>query len=356
MRILFMGSGELACPALSRLLDRPQDEIVAVISQPDRPKGRNRQVSPCPAKAYAESKGIPVLTPKRIGSPDAMSVVAALAPDLITVVAYGQYIKPDILAIPPLGAINVHPSLLPKYRGASPIQSALANGETITGVTILYVSEAMDAGDIILQKELPIDPNDNAISLASKCADLGGELLSQAIDALSQGKAPRIPQDESQATTVYKLKKEDGWIDWRQPANIIRNRIRGFTPWPGCFTRLQGKVLKVLHADLVYDSTGGFDLSDDGIDSSANSVQTSRRVESDVQGKGPMTEGTPGTVIRCLPEGPVVSTGNGALLLREVQPEGRKAMSGRAYLCGHSVKTGDQFELRDETLPDNPAK
>ncbi len=321
MRILFMGSGELACPALARLLDRPQDEVVAVVSQPDRPRGRNRKVAPCPAKAYAESKGIPVLAPERIGAPSAVSDVNALQPDLITVVAYGQYIKPEILAIPPLGSINVHPSLLPKYRGASPIQWTLANGETVTGVTILYVSEAMDAGDIILQEEVPIEPDDTTASLSPRLAELGGNLLSQAIDAISQGTAARVPQDESQATTVYKLRKEDGWIDWRQPATLIRNRIRGFTPWPGCFTRFQGKVLKIFDADVRSESSTA-----------------------------------PGTIIDCLPEGPLVATGAGALLLREVQPEGGKRMTGQAYLCGHVIQPGDHLELRPDPLPDNPAE
>lgn len=321
MRILFMGSGDLACPALSRLLDRPGDEVVAVVSQPDRPKGRNRRVAPCPAKAFAEARGIPVFTPERIGAPTAVTEVAGLHPDLITVVAYGQYIKPEILAIPPLGAINVHPSLLPKYRGASPIQWALANGESTTGVTILYVSKAMDAGDIILQQSVPIDPDDTAGSLSPRLAELGGELLVTAIEQIANGTATRTPQDETQATIVYKLSKEDGRIDWQQPAETIRNRIRGFTPWPGCYTDVQGKMLKVTAADVI-------------------------------AGEG---SHEPGTVIDCLPEGPVIATGADALLLREVQPEGRKPMSGSAYLCGHAIRPGARVGL-SEPLPDNPTE
>ncbi len=306
MRVLFMGSGDVACPALERLLKHPDYEVVMVVTQPDKPKGRNRKVGACPAKEFAEAKGVPVMTPERIGAPEAVDEIKALHPDIIVVAAYGQYIKPAILAVPPLEAINIHPSLLPKYRGASPIQWALANGEEETGVTILYVSSEMDAGDIVLQRGMRIDPDDTAETLTPRLAKLGAELLLEALDAIRTGTAQRKPQAEDEATVVYKLEKEAGRIDWTWPATVIRNRIRGFTPWPGCFTTWNGRLLKVLKADVLSESTTV----------------------------------SPGTVIRCDDKGPVIATGQGSLRLLSVQPEGKKVMSGAAFLCGHPLAQG----------------
>ena len=309
MRVLFMGSGSVACPALEQLLAHSAYTVVTVVSQPDKPKGRRRSVAPCPAKAFAEAQGIPVFTPDRIGAPEAIAEVRSLAPDIIVVVAYGQYIKPEILSIPPHGAINIHPSLLPKYRGASPIQWALANGETETGVTILYVSEEMDAGDIILQEAVRIDPEDTALTLTPRLAGLGANLVVRALDAIRDKTVERHAQDESQATTVYKLEKSDGRIDWSLPAETIRNRIRGFTPWPGCFTMARNKLLKITKARVMNESTSA----------------------------------PPGTVVDCASEGPVIATGRGLLVLLEVQPEGRAVMTGSAYLCGHQFSPGERI-------------
>lgn len=305
-RILFMGSDELACPALERLCAESSCEVVAVVAQPDRPKGRGRQLAPCPAKARAAALGVPVLTPERIGTPDAMQAVATYEPDLIVVAAYGQYIRPQMLNLPSLGAINIHPSLLPKYRGASPIQSVLANGDTETGVTILHVSEEMDAGDIILQRPLAIDPNDTALKLAPRLAAMGAELLWEAIVALRAGTAPRVPQDPAQVTLTHKLHKEDGRIDWQWPAATIRNRIRGFLPWPGCFTTLHGEPLKLWEAEVIAGSATA----------------------------------TPGTLVRFTARGPVIATGQECLCLVTVQPAGKKAMSAAAWLRGHPVPPG----------------
>lgn len=309
MRILFMGSGEVACPSLERLLHQPEHEVVAVVSQPDKPKGRHRMVAPCAAKAFAEAHGVPVLTPERIGSPEAMEEIKALEPDIIVVVAYGQFIKPNILSIPPFEAINVHPSLLPKYRGASPIQWALANGEEETGVTILYVSDEMDAGDIIVQRRLAIEPEDTALTLTPRLAELGAALLLEALELIRSGTVERTPQDHDQATVVYKLQKEHGRIDWALPAETIRNRIRGFTPWPGCYTIHEDRILKILKADVLEEDA-------------------------------PVPVGA---VVRCEDCGPVVATGKGCLRLLEVQPEGRKAMSGQAFLCGHPLPDGTRL-------------
>lgn len=309
MRVLFMGSGDVACPALDQLLSNPDYEVVTVVTQPDKPKGRNRKVAACPVKEFAEAMGVPVMTPERIGAPEAVEEVRALSPEIIVVAAYGQYIKPAILEIPARGAINIHPSLLPKYRGASPIQWALANGEMETGVTILYVSKEMDAGDIILQRSMPIDPEDTSESLTPRLAQLGAELLVEALDAIRRGAAEGRPQDGAEVTVVHKLEKEDGRIDWSMPAEMIRNRIRGFTPWPGCFTTFEGRLLKVRKARVLA-----------GVDAAA-----------------------PGTMVRCDADGPVIATGEGALRLEEVQPEGKKVMTGAAFLCGHSLTPGDRL-------------
>jgi methionyl-tRNA formyltransferase len=310
MRILFLGSGEVACPALELLLADPAYTVVAVVSQPDKPQGRNRTLGACPAKRLAEACGVPTLTPARIGAPAAVAEIAALQPDVMVVAAYGQYIKPEILALPPLGAINIHPSLLPKYRGATPIQWAVANGDTETGVTILYVAGKMDAGDILAQRRYPIEPDDTAASLTPKLAVAGAALLMETLAELRAGTACARPQDEANATVVYKLEKDDGRIDWTLPAVTIRNRIRGFTPWPGCFTQVRGKRLKILRARVL---------------------------------SGPAMMTPPGAVIRCEADGPVIATGADGLLLTEVQPEGKKAMSAAAFLCGRTLAVGEQL-------------
>ncbi len=309
MRILFMGSGEVACPSLERLLHHSDHDVVAVVSRPDKPQGRHRIVAPCPAKAFAEAHGVPVLTPERIGSPEAVEEIKALEPDIIVVVAYGQFIKPEILSIPAFEAINVHPSLLPKYRGASPIQWALANGEQETGVTVLYVSEEMDAGDIIVRRSMAIDPDDTALTLSPRLAALGADLLVEALNAIRAGVVERIPQDHEQATVVYKLQKEHGRIDWTMPAETIRNRIRGFTPWPGCYTMYEDRLLKVLRAETL-------------------------------EKNAPVPVGT----VVCRDEsGPVIAAGEGCLRLLELQPEGKIAMSGQAFLCGHRLPDGTRL-------------
>lgn len=310
MRIIFMGAGRLACPALKTLADRKADEIVAVVTQPDRPSGRRRQLSPCPARQVAEEHGLRVLTPERVSGPAMVEELRGLAPDLIVVADFGQFLKADVLAIPPKGTINIHPSLLPRYRGAAPIQWAVARGETETGVTIMYVDERMDAGGIILQEKAPIREEDTAETLEGLLAELGASLLVRAVEQIRDGTVERTVQDEALVTLAPKLKKEDGRIDWSLPAVELRNRVRGFQPWPGAFCeapRGSGRILKVLRA----------------------------RVE---QGSG-----EPGIVLEAGERGPLVACGAGALRLLEVQPEGGKSMAGDAYLRGHPLEKGAQL-------------
>jgi methionyl-tRNA formyltransferase len=325
MRIIFMGSAELACPCLDRLLANPSDQVVGVVTQPDRPKGRSLQVAPCAVRAHVAARGIPVLTPENVNTPDSVAALRALAPDLIIVVAYGQFLKADILNLPPRGSahrlvhrsfsseggsplgesgcINVHASLLPKYRGAAPIQWAVANGETETGVTTMFVNARMDAGDIIDQLAEPIRPEDTAGSLHDRLAQRGADLLARTIEALRQGSIRRQPQNEAKATFAPRIKKADGRMDWRLPATLIHNRVRGFNPWPGCFCKLPPVgVVRVLKAR----------------------VETGR------------SEAV-GAVLEVTGDGPLIQTGQDALRLLEVQPEGRKIMSGAAFLRGHPL-------------------
>ena len=218
MRIVFMGSAELAVPSLRAILDRADDEVVGVISQPDRPAGRKRQLTPSPLKAFAQSQQLNIHTPEKVGDPETLHTLEQLRPDLIVVVAYGQYIPSTVIRLARYEAINVHPSLLPKYRGAAPIQWAIANGDTHTGISIIYVAKEMDAGDVILQRELDIDPDDTSGSLSEKVAEMSGELLIAAMNDLQDGSAEPQPQDPELVIEVRKLEKEDGRIDWTLPA------------------------------------------------------------------------------------------------------------------------------------------
>ncbi len=305
MRIVFMGSAELSVPSLNAILESGRDEVVGVVSQPDRPAGRKRVLTPCPLKAFAEEQGLNILTPEKIGDPEAVEALAALKPDLFVVVAYGQYIPSRVIALARHEAINVHPSLLPKYRGSAPIQWAIANGDKTTGVSIIYLAPKMDAGDILRQEQYPVEHDDTSKTLHDKLAVLGAQLLVKAIDDIRNGTVTRAVQDEDRVVEVRKLSKEDAPIDWTRPAEAIRNRIRAFDPWPGSTCILPGgEVLKVWRAELV-----------------------------DAQGR-------PGEV---LDDDLLVGSGAGALRLTEVQPAGKKRMSIAAFLNGRPIARGEQL-------------
>lgn len=308
MRIIFMGSGQLACPAIDALLASATDEVVAVVTQPDRPGGRNLRLKSCPVKARLIGRAVPVLSPEHVSEPGVVAQLAAFQPDVIVVAAFGQFLKSNLLSLPPKGCVNIHPSLLPKYRGAAPIQWAIANGDSETGVTIMYMNQRMDAGDVILQERVGIGEEDTAVTLEPVLAQRGADLLLKALDAVRNGTAPRRPQNEADVILAPKLKKEDGRIEWGMSAVEIRNRVRGFAPWPACFCE-------------VPDGSGHF-----------LRVWTVR-VESG--------RGRPGSVIEAGGDGPLVACGEGALRLLEVQPEGGKPMNGAAYLCGHKMKGGE---------------
>jgi len=303
MRIVFMGSAELAIPSLRAILDHGEDEVVGIVSQPDRPAGRKRIPTACPLKAFAERRNLPIMTPEKIGAPESVDALAHWQPDLMVVVAYGQYIPARVIDLAPHQAINVHPSLLPKYRGSAPIQWALLNGDATTGVSIIDVAKKMDAGDILRQEEYPIGDSDTSQTLHDKLSEFGAELLIKAIHDIRTGTVVRTEQDDRQAVEIRKLVKEDGAIDWLQPAATIRNRIRAFNPWPGSTCKLSsGEVLKIWSAVLE-------------------------------QGTG-----VPGEV---LDSQLLVATGTGALRLLEVQPAGKKRMPAASFLNGYPVGPGD---------------
>ena len=314
MRVVFMGSAPISCVSLEALLADADVDVVGVVTQPDRASGRKLQVRPGPVKALAESRGIAVLAPERVNTPDAIAAIRAFAPDLIAVLAYGQILKRDLLEMAAYGCINVHTSLLPAYRGAAPIQWAVANGDSESGVTTMQMDAGMDTGDILLQTRVAIGPEDTAGDLHDALAVAGAGLLVDTLQGLRAGTLTPRPQDAASATYAPKLKKSDGRIDWTLPAAAIHNRVRGFFPWPGCSCYLSGeapldqRVLKV-HRARVVDATG-----------------------------------QAGTVIDISAGGPTVAASQGAIQLLRVQPAGRKAMSGDEFLRGHTLQVGERMD------------
>ena len=307
MKILFMGSAELSCICLDALLADERHEVCAVVTQPDRARGRKRQVLPSLVKAHVADRDIPVLTPERVNAEDSLAVLAALQPDIAVVVAYGQILRPALLEMPALGCVNVHASLLPAYRGAAPIQMAIADGCSETGVSIMHMDEGMDTGDVILCRATSIGPDETAGELHARLGELGAGALLEALEQLER-EAAREVQDSSAATYASKLTKQDGRLLWSDTAERLSCKIRGFNPWPMCWTESSSGPLRVLKAVPVNG------------------------------------EGEPGVVLALDPDGPVVACGSGALKMLEVQPQGRKVMGGRDFVNGHGLAIGDTFQ------------
>lgn len=305
-RTVFMGTPAFAVPALAALAKT--EDVTLVATNPDRPAGRGQELLPPPVKVEAERLGIPVFQPEKARRPDAVARFAAEAPDLIVVVAYGHILPKAILDIPKFGCINVHASLLPKYRGAAPINWALARGETVTGVTIMKMDVGMDTGPMLHVREMPIDGDDTAQTLYPRLSALGAEALVEALAKLHAGTLVETPQDDAGATMAPMLKKEHGRIDWGRPATEIRNLIRGMTPWPSAVATHAGKALKILSA-TVRDAP----------------------------------RGAPGEIVAVDRDGITVACGEGALLLGTVQPEGGKAMASGAYALGRHVRKGERL-------------
>lgn len=307
-RIVFFGSPEFALPSLRRLSEGP-DEVVAVVTQPDREKGRGRKKTPPPVKTFALKQGISIYQPEKVKEASFMVEMRALNPDLFVVAAFGQILPRALLEIPKFGAINVHASLLPAYRGAAPVAWAILRGEEKTGVTTMLMDEGMDTGAILLQAEVSIDKKENRETLERKLALLGGDLLMETIEKMKSGQVSPIPQDPSKATYAPPLKKEDGRIHWERPAQEIDRQIRAMNPWPGAFTRWEKGWLKILRGEARKEA-----------------ILT-----------------TPGVVLWVGSDFIEVATGKGSLLLQEVQPEGGRRMAVRDFLSGHRLTVGAMF-------------
>lgn len=306
MRILFMGTPQFAVPHLHQLAEAGH-ELIGVVTRPDRPAGRGHRLQPPPVKLTATELGLPVYQPERLNEPAFRELVSGLAPDCICVVAYGAFLPAWLLELPPGGCVNVHPSLLPKYRGAAPIQRAIFNGDTETGVSTMYMSEEMDAGDVILQERVPIGRDDDSGTLHDRLAHIGARLLVQTVDLIAEGKAPRQPQDESQVTFAPKIEAEDERIDWTQPAKAIDAQVRALRPRPGAYTYYEGRRLKVWRTQPV-------------------ALQPA--------------EGRPGQIVAVSGEGFTVATGDGMLDVLEVQPENGKRLAASAFVNGYRLSVG----------------
>lgn len=323
MRVVYMGTPEIAAKVLEAVHELPV-EIVAVYTQPDKPVGRKQVLTPPPVKVLAEQYGIPVYQPERIKRKAAVAELEALKPDLILVTAYGQLLSEKILNIPPMGCINMHASLLPKYRGAAPIQWAIVNGEKETGVTAMMMDKGMDTGDMLIKRVVPIAKDDTAETLYDKLAEEGGVLIKEVVSRLLAGETlPREKQNDEEATYAPIIQKEDGLIDWTKSADQIEQQVRGFYSWPCAYTALEDKKLTVLKAHVLGKEESAALVGD--METQAGSV---------------LAAGLTGKRKKLL-----VHTGNGVLQIDQLQLQGKKAMEADAFLRGCDL-TGKKFADR----------
>ncbi|NLK20951.1 MAG: methionyl-tRNA formyltransferase [Epulopiscium sp.] len=304
MKVVFMGTPEFAVPSLKKLIEEKYN-IIAVVTQPDRPKGRGKKTLPPPVKQLALEENIPVFQPERVKDSEFIETMKSLSPDLIIVIAFGQILPKEILDMPRFGCINVHGSLLPKYRGAAPIQWSVINGEEVTGVTTMFMDEGMDTGDMLLKGETPISKEDTSGDLHDKMSIVGAEVLKDTLDQLIRGNLKREKQNSSEATYAPMLKKEMGLINWNEPSNKIVNLIRGLSPWPSAYTFYKEFMLKVWKAQN-YNKT--------------------------------YENALPGEIVEIIKDkGLIVKTGDGSLLITEIQVPNGKRMAVREYLRGHDM-------------------
>jgi methionyl-tRNA formyltransferase len=312
LRIVFMGTAELACASLKALLDCADFEVAGVVTQPDRPRGRALKLQPSPVKKVAVAAGLPVWQPERARQAEFTVLLASLHPDLLVVAAYGQILPQSMLDLPRFGGLNVHASLLPKYRGAAPIQWAILNGDPETGVTIMKMAAGLDTGDILRRQTTQILPEDDSSSLHERLALLGATLLVPTILDYSSGKITPQPQDESAASYARKITKEDGRLDWTRPARAIWNQVRAFTPWPGAFTSLpensNRRLLKIFRVTLEENASGA-----------------------------------PGEIVQADKTGLLVACGQGALRIHDLQLEGGRKMTVPEWLAGRPLSAGTKL-------------
>lgn len=329
MRVVFIGTGEIGLPTLGWLLHGSADskgprdprnsgrhELLAVVAQPDKPVGRKQQLTPPPTKRFAMEHAVPVLQPRRIRDAAAVAEIAALRPEVVVVMAYGQILPRELLEIPSVACLNLHASLLPKYRGAAPIQAAIEAGERETGITVMWMDEGLDTGDILSVRSLPIRRRETGGSLHDRLALLAPEALAEALALLEAGAAPRVPQDSARAGYAPKLSRESGVIDWRAPAAAIGRRVRAMNPWPAASTTLPVSL-------------------------SGTPVPRTLKIFTVIEHRrGARAGEPPGTVLRADRRGILVAAGEGAVLLREVQLEGKRRMPVHEFLPGHPVEPG----------------
>ena len=309
MRVLFFGTAEFAVPSLAALAESGL-EILAVVTQPDKPQGRGLKVSMSPVKHAAAGLGLPILQPKRVRAESFLTQATSMKADVLALAAFGQIIPQGLLDLPPLGPINVHGSLLPAYRGAAPIQRAILNGETTTGVTTMWMDASLDTGDILLQRAVPIAPDDTTGTLIPKMASAGAELLLETLEGLAAGTCPRTPQNHTLATYAPSIEPEDSVIRWRETAEAVRNRVRAMSPRPGAFATYRGRRIKVWTARVNRDAAGA-----------------------------------PGEVLAVGRESILTGTFSGGLELLEVQAEGSRRMNAGEWARGARIAPGDRFEL-----------
>ncbi len=309
--ILFMGTPEFAVPSLERLLEN-DFTVIGVVTQPDRPRGRGRRPTPTPVKVKALEAGLPVYEPERVRDESFLQFFRELAPDMVVLCAFGQILPPDIINTPPLGCLNVHPSLLPRYRGAAPISRAIMAGEKTTGVSIMIMDEGVDSGDIVLQKEMPIEPEDTCGDLAERLALMGADMLVDSVRSMMDGTARPVPQDHTLATPAPRLTPETGHIDWSRPAEEIVNLIRALSPTPGAYSFLRDKKLKIYFAVAGKETASG--------------------------------EKEPGQIGKLMEAGLQVMAGDRHVYLQDVQMEGRKRMPIDIFLRGFKLSDDDVLE------------
>ena len=307
MRVVFMGTPEFAVPSLKVLL--AEHEVVAVVTQPDRRQGRGQRYAYSPVKEEALKHGLTILQPERIAEPEVMAKLKSYAADLFVVVAFGQKIPDELLTAPRFGCINVHSSLLPKYRGAAPINAAIIHGDEVTGVTTMYLASGWDSGDIILQAQEPILPRDTAGALHDRLMQKGADLLAETLRQLALGEAPRIPQDHDQATYAFKLSKTDALVDFQESATKLDHLIRGMNPWPLAYTVVGGEMVKI-HEALPQEA-----------------------------------QGRPGEILGFVDQGLLVACGEGALLFQKVQRPNGKVVSGVDFANGLRLQEGGFLDV-----------
>lgn len=310
MRILFMGTPDFAVPCLQALLDEKYN-VVGVVTQPDRPKGRKQILTPSPVKELALQYNLPIFQPEKVSNPEEINKLRCLSIDLIVTAAFGQLLSKELLQLPRLGCINVHASLLPKYRGGAPIHWSVINGEQETGVTIMYMVEKLDAGPMISQKKVPIAFDDTTGVVYEKVTKAGAELLLETLPSIVEGTVQAIEQDETKATFASNIRRSDEIIQWDRSALSIYNQIRGLAPWPGAYTTYEEQIIKIWSSEIY-------------------------KPEQKV-----VNQYKPGEVFENTKDGPVIATGEGFLLLRELQPAGKKLISGTDYVNSGKISAGE---------------